>query len=219
MEFSQVKKWIHKMNQIMDLYEDEQGFTLKEKELLLDYSKRINDSVQALLTVDEQNPPIKAKEVATIIPEVKPEIQFIEPIEVPKKIEVVIPVAQTIEPIAEKIITPVYETTPVPVDNTKFKSLFDHLNVNDLAEKLTITPIKDLTSALGLNERVLAQNELFDGNKLHLEEFLRSTNSLNSFEEAKSILVNDLIPKYKWNEDTKSEIAKKLIKIVYRRFL
>ena len=207
------------MNQIMDLYEDEQGFTLKEKELLLDYSKRINDSVQALLTVDEQNPPIKAKEVAPIIPEVKPEIQFIEPIEVPKKIEVVIPVAQTIEPIAEKIITPVYETTQVPVDNTKFKSLFDHLNVNDLAEKLTITPIKDLTSALGLNERVLAQNELFDGNKLHLEEFLRSTNSLNSFEEAKSILVNDLIPKYKWNEDTKSEIAKKLIKIVYRRFL
>ncbi|MBK7466757.1 MAG: hypothetical protein IPJ43_08015 [Saprospiraceae bacterium] len=85
MEFSQVKKWIHKMNQIMDLYEDEQGFTLKEKELLLDYSKRINDSVQALLTVDEQNPPIKAKEVAPIIPEVKPEIQFIEPIEVPKK--------------------------------------------------------------------------------------------------------------------------------------
>ena len=219
MEFSQVKKWIHKMNQIMDLYEDEQGFTLKEKELLLDYSKRINDSVQALLTVDEQNPPIKAKEVAPIIPEVKPEIQFIEPIEVPKKIEVVIPVAQTFEPIAEKIITPVYETTQVPVDNTKFKSLFDHLNVNDLAEKLTITPIKDLTSALGLNERVLAQNELFDGNKLHLEEFLRSTNSLNSFEEAKSILVNDLIPKYKWNEDTKSEIAKKLIKIVYRRFL
>ena len=207
------------MNQIMDLYEDEQGFTLKEKELLLDYSKRINDSVQALLTVDEQNPPIKAKEVAPIIPEVKPEIQFIEPIEVPKKIEVVIHVAQTIEPIAEKIITPVYETTPVHVDNTKFKSLFDHLNVNDLAEKLTITPIKDLTSALGLNERVLAQNEFFDGNKLHLEEFLRSTNSLNSFEEAKSILVNDLIPKYKWNEDAKSEIAKKLIKIVYRRFL
>ena len=58
MDFTQVRKWMLKMNNIMDLYEKEEGFTSTEKDLLLDYNKRIKDHINSLQTYIEEVPPI-----------------------------------------------------------------------------------------------------------------------------------------------------------------
>ncbi len=220
MDFTQVRKWMLKMNNIMDLYEKEEGFTSTEKDLLLDYNKRIKDHINGLQTYIEDVLPLIATQTVEM-PSVNP-ISQIKPIEVEVE-KIMLP-----EPIVElKIEEPkleIVEKQSMPnhfetATTEQYKVLFDHLDVHDLAEKLTITPIKDLRTAFGLNERILAQNDLFDGNKTALEDFLNTVNNFSNFSEAKSFLCNQIIPKYKWTQEDKLPIGKKIIKATYRRFL
>lgn len=91
-------------------------------------------------------------------------------------------------------------------------------NQNELSDRLSEQPISDLTKAMGINERMLTINELFDGNNQAFKEALSALNSLNSFEEAKSYISVHLIEQYSWIHPKKRKKAKVFIKLVKRRF-
>lgn len=91
-------------------------------------------------------------------------------------------------------------------------------NQNELSDRLSEQPISDLTKAMGINERMLTINELFDGNNQVFKDAISKLNSLNSFEEAKSYISVHLIEQFGWVHPKKRKKAKVFIKLVKRRF-
>ena len=78
-------------------------------------------------------------------------------------------------------------------------------------------PITDLMSAIGLNERYLYANDLFEGD---MQEFKNAIKMLNEFEsvmEAKSFFESGLRNTYGWEDD--NELAQALFNLIERRYL
>jgi hypothetical protein len=88
---------------------------------------------------------------------------------------------------------------------------------SSISNHLKKQPIADLMSAIGLNERYLYSNELFDGN---IEEFRTTIKVLNEFdngEEAMTFFNNGLRDAYGWEDD--NMLANALFSLVERRYL
>ncbi|MDA9312345.1 hypothetical protein N9515_02610 [Vicingaceae bacterium] len=78
-------------------------------------------------------------------------------------------------------------------------------------------PIADLMSAIGLNERYLYANDLFEGD---MQEFKNAIKMLNEFEnvgDAKSFFESGLRGTYGWDDE--NELAKALFNLIERRYL
>ena len=69
------------------------------------------------------------------------------------------------------------------------EELFEIKEATDLSERLSQSPIKDLNKAMGINERILTTNELFDGNGDAMKDALSTINRLSNFNEAKDYLL------------------------------
>lgn len=88
---------------------------------------------------------------------------------------------------------------------------------NSLAQKLEKQPIGDLTRSVGLNQRFLFSNELFNGNMEAFNRALNEINHLDSLDDAIRFIEVQLKEKYAWAED--SEAAEQFIGLVERRFV
>jgi hypothetical protein len=87
---------------------------------------------------------------------------------------------------------------------------------NSLAAKLAKKKIENLVTAVGINEKFLFTNELFDGNTEHFIKTINELNNLASFEEANGYLSN-LVTKNNW--ETEEAPYLKLLALVERKFL
>lgn len=87
---------------------------------------------------------------------------------------------------------------------------------DSLSNQLQKQPISDLLTAIGLNERYLYSNELFNGD---MEEFKNAITMLNEFktgDEARAFFENGLRASYEWADD--NVLAQALFNLVERRF-
>lgn len=85
-----------------------------------------------------------------------------------------------------------------------------------LSEQLRKQPIADLMTAIGLNERYLYANELFDGDIEAFREVVKILNEFEHKEQALKYFKEQLIPTYEW--DAKSDLVKALYLLVERRY-
>ncbi|MEZ4906729.1 MAG: hypothetical protein R2771_03585 [Saprospiraceae bacterium] len=109
-----------------------------------------------------------------------------------------------------------------PVGNSvssAFNALFDDSNSTELSEKLSKTPLSDLSKAFGLNEKIFTINELFAGDFADFETTISELNSMSNINDAKEYIVNKLVPKYNWDSDDKLKKVEYFIKSVKRRYL
>ncbi len=97
-------------------------------------------------------------------------------------------------------------------------ALFEFKAPKEISEKLSETPIADLKKAFALNDRLLFTRELFGGDAKALENAVATLQSLGSFEEAKSFLIQFCAEQFHWAEKHRVEHARHFIKIVRRRF-
>lgn len=86
-----------------------------------------------------------------------------------------------------------------------------------LGEQLKKQPIADLVAAIGLNERYLYANELFEGDIDAFRTELGNLNNFNSKEEAHQYFNEDLAKKRGW--DTEHEMVHALKVLLDRRYL
>ena len=111
-------------------------------------------------------------------------------------------------PKVEKKASPVKVTPPPKPAKAKIseehEELFEFKEATDLSERLSQSSIKDLNKAMGINERILTTNELFDGNGDALKDALSTINRLNNFDEAKDYLAN-IAEVYDWASKKKKK--------------
>ncbi len=85
-----------------------------------------------------------------------------------------------------------------------------------VADKLHHKPIKDLRAAIGINEKFLFINRLFEGNLQTYSEAIEKINSLNDFESAKHF-TSELAVRLNW--ESENEHIKTFMELVERRFI
>ena len=109
---------------------------------------------------------------------------------------------------------------PAPQMDDELSELFaEDVDSNDLSGRLSNSPIKDLTKAISINEKIFTVNELFGGNMVDLEQTLKTLNKCNGFANATSTILMEKAQEYKWTETKRVKKAKNFIKLVRRRYL
>lgn len=195
MEFNNVRKWMQKMNTILEIYSKEESFTQSEKNLLLDYNQKIRDSI---LTIKVEDEAISDNEVSNIQESPAPKTKL--------------------DKQAPEAVSEVIEIKEAPIQTERYKELFTFKKVEDLSEQLDSTPISSIQKAMGLNERILTQNELFGGDKNSFDNALQRLNSLERFEDARHYLSEELIPQYDWMDEKRIKKAQWFIKLIKRKY-
>lgn len=124
--------------------------------------------------------------------------------------------------------TPPTPPTPAPVElvvpkapvanDTEIDELFAFKSATELSEKLGELPITDIKKAMGLNERITTQNDLFGGDAATFDATVATLNQLRTYDEAKDYLVRNVAGKFNWASKEKKEKAKAFIKLVRRRY-
>ena len=98
------------------------------------------------------------------------------------------------------------------------EELFAFKTATELSEKLSQLPVADNKKAMGLNERISTQNELFGGDGAAFDATVSTLNQLRNYEEAKDYLIRNVAVKYNWASNDKKAKAKEFIKLVRRRY-
>ncbi len=97
-------------------------------------------------------------------------------------------------------------------------ALFEFKEATELSEKLSMSPIRDLTKAMGLNEKIFTINELFGGDSKSFAETIQTLNTFTSFEQAAEYLANGVAFQQKWTNKNKKKKAINFITLVKRRY-
>ncbi len=157
----------------------------------------------------------KTIEPVVVAPTVATPVVAPKPVEVPRPE----PPKITIAPIRSTPIINMPVAGPKPlIDSAQEEpeGFFGEKMSKELSDRLGETPIDDMRKGMGLNERILLMNELFDGDQRGFEDTINTVNSMTSFEEAKNYLLSTVAPKYNWA--AKEKRAKAFAKVVRRRF-
>lgn len=86
---------------------------------------------------------------------------------------------------------------------------------HSLAAKLQHKPVKDLKTAIGINDKFLLVNELFGGSMERYNKSIENLNDLPTLDGALGYL-DELYVEYQWNRN--NEAYKKLMDLVHRKF-
>jgi hypothetical protein len=100
-----------------------------------------------------------------------------------------------------------------------FKELNEQLGQpqEEWAHKMQSTPIDNLASAIGINDRYLFISELFRGDESMYERSIITLNKFNSFPEAHAWSERELRLKLGW--DTQNPITQQFEQLIKRRFM
>ncbi len=114
--------------------------------------------------------------------------------------------------VKEEIVAEAKEETPIESVNDKFSEQTDTVS---LADKLGKKPISDLVKAIGLNQKFLFMNDLFEGENNHYKEAINNLNNFASYIEADEY-INTLRARHNW--ESSSNTLKEFLDLVERRY-
>jgi hypothetical protein len=170
------------------------------------------------LPAPDNYPPKTAQEVPTM-PEPVQVTPLPEPEPAPLPFSPYLPQPATTVPPAPKVNRPKIEFEDVtPVDLVASKDLNDKLKEQnrELAQKFQDVPIKDLRKAIGINDRYLYINELFNGDEAMFERSVKTLNHFSILPEAEFWMQRELRIKLGWKED--NPLVQQFVQLVRRRF-
>lgn len=205
----------------------EQGsLTVNELNDMLEYSRAIHERIAILrykALTKEQQPVVNETPAPTPIKAITEQSLFNE---ISTKKEKIIEEKESKEPSGfslnfevEKEEKEVKPTQKDLVNEIHDKSVNEQLSAQkqvSVAEKLQKSKIDDLRKVIGLNQKFLFMNDLFEGEKAHYDYALNHLNELHTLEEANNFLINDLAAKHSW--DINSDTAKNFKELVERKF-
>ena len=218
---------------------DERNIDVFEQDLMLSYIRQLHESFAPNRPVSKRIKPVlppaeeetstkTTKQPAPTTPVSKP-----TPPKVVEPPKVVAEPPKTVEkpPVTEPPVVAA-PPKPAPVSSPPAPSsapsaglsaaeraaLFEVKAATELSEKLSQAPIRDLTKAMGLNEKIFTINELFGGDSKVFDEVIKKLNTYNSFDAAKDYLATTVAHTYNWTNRDKKKKAIHFINLVKRRY-
>ena len=231
MGLKKISKLIGKINVLHDsLLSIDEEISSIEKDLLLNYIRQLYEKVLAIKTDDpiygkplvpqaSIEPPKKEKkkkETIKIQVEVPEVIDSVEN-KISESKEVVSEVNQ-ISPEEQKIEHSELVDMSTEEVNAELVEMFEMKEAKELSEKLSSMPIKDLSNAMGINDRFLTVNDLFGGDNDAFKDCIKHINELGSYDEAKSYLLYNAAQQFDWSSAKRLKKAAGFISLVQRRF-
>lgn len=239
MNHKKIKKQIKKINSFFESITDDDEISKIEKDLLLSYIRKLYESVldhddyvvakplkeakpskpapvkkKAPAAVSKRKPFERTEMVETIVEEVKSTL--------PAQEEVVKEAVTAKAPAVPEKTTKAHasvglETSKVEMSD-KMASIFEKSGVTEISDRLGNLPLKDLTKAMGINERMFTIKELFGGNQDKFKTVMSDINKLSGYDEAKEYLISGIATELEWDSESNYKKADKFVKLVQRRF-
>ena len=100
--------------------------------------------------------------------------------------------------------------------NQSINELHSQTPQTSLADHFGQQPINDLTKEIGLNEKFLLTENLFNGDSSDYNDAINNLNNFENSEQALKYFKGELVKKYDWN--IKKTQVKRFIKLVERRY-
>ena len=230
---SQIQKSLNELASTLDKCAENKEFTAIEHDILLAKTRQVYEGIlsmevaQAAPVVEAPQP---AKEVVaeTVIEVTSEPITQPEPVKEPDPIveakpepvvEPAKPVQEEITFVVEEVAAPKVEAPSIPVEQPTAQpeqpkqETPKFAQVTDLGSKLAQKPIKDIFSALSINERYMFRSQLFNNDQ---DLFMKSINTLNESKDFKTAL-EFIKTHFSW--DFESKDVQRFLSIVERRFL
>ncbi len=136
--------------------------------------------------------------------------------------EVQVESAKVKAPVVKEVVVEAAPVISGKSSNTKLSenmsSIFEKSGGTEISDRLSNLPIKDLTKAMGINERMFTIQELFGGNQDKFKSVMSAINKLGGYEEAKEYLLSGVATELEWDSEAKYKKADKFVKLVQRRF-
>jgi hypothetical protein len=107
------------------------------------------------------------------------------------------------------------KTEPILVASEKIE-IKEVKEVKEVKDHLVMEPIKDLRSAIGINDKFQFIQELFGGDEKSFEANIKSINAFKIFPEAQFYIKRELREKNNWDEE--SNVVKQFDQLIKRRF-
>ena len=101
------------------------------------------------------------------------------------------------------------KTEPILVASEK-------IEIKEVKDHLVLEPIKDLRSAIGINDKFQFIQELFSGDEKSFEVGIKTINAFKIFPEAQFYIKRELREKNNWDEE--SNVVKQFDQLIKRRF-
>ena len=150
-----------------------------------------------------------------ISPELAPVSNTVQELETPVEVINENLVANIVEaPIVEisQVNLAEVKTEPILVASEKIEIK----EVKEVKDHLVMEPIKDLRSAIGINDKFQFIQELFGGDEKAFEIGIKTINAFKIFPEAQFYIKRELREKNNWDEE--SNVVKQFDQLIKRRF-
>ena len=203
-----VKALVEKLSEQLRQNEDKTRLIITVQQLLTELggvvvAKPLPQNIYQETTIEA---PDKSEMEAKVAPET-PVVEISENIEDNIK-EAASIVDVTVTPAVEILETPVVEISQVNLAETK--------EVKEVKDHLVLEPIKDLRSAIGINDKFQFIQELFGGDEKSFEVGVKTINGFKIFPEAQFYIKRELREKNNWDEE--SNVVKQFDQLIKRRF-
>ena len=104
----------------------------------------------------------------------------------------------------------------VPINTSIPVEINEVITNTELQEKLALDPIKDLKTAIGINDKFQFTATLFNGDEKAFEMAVKTINGFKIYAEAQFWIKSNLREQYNWDETAK--VVKAFDLLVKRRF-
>ncbi len=218
MNLKKFNKYLKKVNSLNSIITDNEDLSTIELDLIKEYVRKMYDSL-----IDDEEPIVKKAKKQKKIEIEEPIVakkenydKIVEEEKIPELKEEVIEEKIEKEEVIEEVMPSNTHTT---VFSDELLEVFEEKESNELSEKLSLTPIKNLTKAFSINERIFTVREMFGGDNEAFDKAIKDLNKLDSVEEAKDYILDNLVEKYDWDNSEMIKKLKHLFKTVKRRYV
>lgn len=226
MNIKKLGKRLNKINLLFQSIKDDGTASKIEKDLLLSY---LRDAYEYATEPGDTPAPVAEKpryeEPAVHVPPTRPAPtpqviqQIVQEEVVPAPPPTPQPAAPEPHPAPVSVeTTEATPTNPVAVSDA-LSAIFAQADVNELSDRLSMSPIKDMTKAMGINERIFTVKELFGGDNDVFNSILQRINGCSSYDEASEYLLTGIARDQDWANESKLKKAETFMKLVKRRFV
>jgi len=118
-----------------------------------------------------------------------------------------------VEVIDENLVASIVEAPVVEISQPNITEVKE---VREVKDHLVLEPIKDLRSAIGINDKFQFIQELFGGDEKSFEVGIKTINAFKIFPEAQFYIKRELREKNNWDEE--SNVVKQFDQLIKRRF-